>query len=124
MLVLLVVIVTSGMVFQVYKRPLLLAVHLILAISITIMAFFHTFPHMRPRRKGPGTTQQTAHVKLDPHKCQACWACVDSCPRQVLGKIDLPIHKHAKIVNPNDCIGCRKCVKSCRHDAITAIEEE
>ena len=122
MLVLLVVLMISGILLHVYKRPPLLAIHLISAITFTVMAFIHAFSHTNFNRKKFGEPMQTEHIQLDPNLCQACWECVNNCPKQVLGKIDLPIHKHAKIVNPDDCIGCRKCVKSCQYGAITAIE--
>ncbi|MBR6431887.1 MAG: 4Fe-4S binding protein [Muribaculaceae bacterium] len=67
-------------------------------------------------------TKKTAHIQLDPHRCQACWKCVNACPKQVLGKVDFPFHKHAKVVNPDECIGCKKCVKTCPHGAIEALE--
>ena len=67
---------------------------------------------------------ETAHIKADPHKCKACWACYESCPKQVFGKIDvlgLGIHKHIYVKNPANCIGCKKCVKVCQHGAIVAV---
>ena len=119
MLILLVILVVSGILLHVHKRPPLLAIHLLAAITFTIMVFLHAFSHVNFKRKKFGEPMQTEYIQLDPNLCQACWECVDNCPKQVLGKIDLPIHKHAKIVNPEECIGCRKCVKSCQHGAIT-----
>ena len=124
MLVLLVVLVISGIVLHVNKRPSLLAIHLISAITFTVMAFLHAFSHTSFKRKEFGAPMQTEHIQLDPNLCQACWECVSNCPKQVLGKIDMPFHKHAKIVNPDDCIGCRKCVRACQHGAIITIEEK
>ena len=124
MLVLLVVLVISGIVLHVNKRPSLLAIHLISAITFTVMAFLHAFSHTSFKRKGLGAPMQTEHIQLDPNRCQACWECVNNCPKQVLGKIDMSFHKHAKIINPDDCIGCRKCVRVCQHGAIIAIEEK
>jgi ferredoxin len=61
----------------------------------------------------------TSHVHLDTRKCHACWKCIDACHRQVLGKIDLPIHKHAVIQNPDACTGCKKCITACTYGAFT-----
>jgi uncharacterized Fe-S center protein len=72
---------------------------------------------MNPRhhnRKHTGTL----FITLDTRKCKACWDCIESCPSQVIGKIDLPWHKHAKIVNPVRCKGCLKCVKACMQGAL------
>ena len=63
----------------------------------------------------------TAHIYLDVHKCRACWKCVEACPRGVIGKLDLPIHKHARISSPGECKGCLKCVKACPEQAILAL---
>ena len=72
----------------------------------------------------PGKPQRTKFIDLDPHKCQACFKCVEGCKQHVLGKINiLGIHKHAKVVNPDACKGCKKCVKTCEHGAITIIAE-
>jgi 2-oxoglutarate ferredoxin oxidoreductase subunit delta len=74
---------------------------------------------MRPRspinRHG-----STMYIYLDSHRCRACWKCVESCPRGVIGKIDLLFHKHAGIRNAAKCKGCLKCVKACPQQAIVA----
>lgn len=66
--------------------------------------------------------KQTTFIILDTHKCKACWDCMNHCPNQVIGKIDLPWHKHAKIVNPGSCNGCLKCVKACTQGALQKSE--
>ncbi|MBR1881831.1 MAG: ferredoxin family protein [Muribaculaceae bacterium] len=63
----------------------------------------------------------TDKIAFDPHKCEACWQCVENCPKQVFGKVKFLWHKHARIDNPNACIGCKKCVRVCEHGAITAL---
>ncbi len=74
---------------------------------------------MRPRKHviRRGTT---GYIRLDTHLCRACWKCVETCPRGVIGKINLPFHKHAHINKPDGCKGCLKCVKVCPQEAITA----
>jgi len=62
-------------------------------------------------------------IKLDTHRCKACWKCLDICPNQVLGKIDLPWHKHALIINANRCSGCLKCLKICPYGAYTRVDK-
>jgi 2-oxoglutarate ferredoxin oxidoreductase subunit delta len=65
---------------------------------------------------------RTAFIQLDTRKCKACWKCNDSCPNQVLGKVDLPWHKHALIIQPDECTGCLKCIKACQYEAISKID--
>ena len=61
--------------------------------------------------------QATRYVKIDARKCKACWKCVDECPRQVIGKIDLWFHKHVVFRHSDACVGCRKCIETCPHGA-------
>ena len=113
--------IASGFALHIRGGNGLTALHLICMGTFTVMAMLHALSHSSSRRKGFGQPQQTAHIQLDPHKCKACWECIEACPKQVLGKIDLPFHKHAKIVNPEACIGCKKCVKTCQYGAIVAV---
>lgn len=69
------------------------------------------FDKLRARR-------QTKFIHIDPHNCVACWKCVKSCPRDVLGKVNFLGHRHAKIVNAEACIGCMKCVRICPKDCL------
>jgi NAD-dependent dihydropyrimidine dehydrogenase PreA subunit len=71
--------------------------------------------HNRTSRHGT-----TMHISLNTHLCRACWKCVESCPKGVLGKVDFLFHKHARIDKPDECKGCLKCVKACPEQAITA----
>jgi ferredoxin len=63
---------------------------------------------------------QTRFVQLDTSLCEACWKCVGRCHRQVIDRIDLWFHKHARIAFPDQCTGCLKCVKACESGAFTA----
>jgi ferredoxin len=63
----------------------------------------------------------TPHVQLNTHKCQACWKCMADCPKKVIGKVDLPWHKHALIINPDNCTGCLKCIKVCPYNAFSEM---
>ncbi|MFY9814082.1 MAG: 4Fe-4S dicluster domain-containing protein [Dehalococcoidales bacterium] len=65
---------------------------------------------------------ETGYIQLDSHSCRACWKCVESCPNKVIGKTDLPFHKHARVDRPQLCNGCQKCVNVCAEDAITLIK--
>ena len=65
---------------------------------------------------------RTAFIQLDTRKCKACWKCNEGCPKQVIGKINLPWHKHARIIHPVECTGCLKCVKVCQYEAISKID--
>ncbi len=66
---------------------------------------------------------KAAFITLDTKKCVACWECIDICPQNVIGRINLPWHKHAKLSNQDACIGCMKCVKVCKAKAISQICE-
>ena len=118
------VTIVSGILLHVHSRPPLLAVHLLAAASFTTMATIHALSHRNKEHGGFGKPQETLFIELEPKKCQACWACIEACPKQVIGKIDFSIHKHAKVVNPDACIGCKKCVKVCQYDAVTAKEKK
>ena len=63
-------------------------------------------------------TNNTKYIRINFSKCHACWHCVEACPKNVLGKINIPIHKHVHIDNPEDCIGCMKCINNCKNGAI------
>ena len=113
--------IVSGFVLLVHEGNGLTALHLICMGAFSLMATLHALSNSISRRKRFGQPQTTKHIQLDPRKCQACWECFETCPKQVLGKIDLPFHKHTNIVNPDACIGCKKCVKACQHGAITVL---
>jgi Fe-S-cluster-containing hydrogenase component 2 len=66
---------------------------------------------------------ETRSVRLDTRRCKACWACVAACPQHVLGKINLPFHKHAHIDQAEKCKGCLRCVKACPNGAIVKTEK-
>jgi NAD-dependent dihydropyrimidine dehydrogenase PreA subunit len=67
--------------------------------------------------------RETGFIALDTHTCDACWECVEACPSQVLGKVSLLLHKHAKIAEPDACIGCLKCVKVCETGALARRDD-
>ena len=62
---------------------------------------------------------QTPYINLDTGKCTACWKCLKICSQNVIGKINLPWHKHAHINNEENCTGCLRCVKECESHALT-----
>ena len=61
---------------------------------------------------------RTAHIVLNTKCCQACWACVETCPEHVIGKVDMLFHRHARIDHPENCRGCLRCLKACPSLAI------
>lgn len=65
----------------------------------------------------------TAYIQLDTQKCKACWKCIEGCKKQVIGRIDLPWHKHALIVDPGNCSGCLNCVTACQYNALSGIDK-
>ncbi|MGV7928736.1 MAG: ferredoxin family protein [Spirochaetota bacterium] len=67
--------------------------------------------------------KSTRFIRLDARACEACWKCVEACPRAVIGKIDFFFHRHAVIANAGECTGCLKCVKVCEYGAIQGVED-
>jgi len=66
---------------------------------------------------------QCGCIQIDTENCKACWKCIDACPNNVIGRINMPWHKHAKIVNRNNCIFCLKCVNACDFDAVLNLKK-
>jgi 2-oxoglutarate ferredoxin oxidoreductase subunit delta len=64
----------------------------------------------------------TAHVTLDRRRCEACWECIDACPREVLGSVSIGRHRHAVVRRPEECAGCMACVKACETGALTRAD--
>lgn len=64
---------------------------------------------------------RTAFVMLDTKKCEACWKCITVCSKNVIGRINLPWHKHVRFVNKTACVGCMKCVTICASNAISKV---
>lgn len=65
----------------------------------------------------------TKFVVLDTKKCRACWKCLEVCTNKVLGRINLPWHKHIRLVDGSACVGCMKCVKICNNAAISRLNK-
>ena len=65
--------------------------------------------------------QVTEFIEINSRSCDACWKCISVCPNNVIGKIDLPWHKHARIVNGSNCTGCLKCVNICESKALYKV---
>ncbi len=72
-------------------------------------------------RVGHSHQRETKYVRLDTGLCQACWKCLEACPLQVLGKIDMRWHRHTRIRNADACNGCKKCVRACDSGTLTYI---
>jgi 2-oxoglutarate ferredoxin oxidoreductase subunit delta len=56
---------------------------------------------------------RTPYIWANHGRCIACWKCIDSCPKRVIGKVDFLWHKHIVIQDPKACIGCKKCIQVC-----------
>ena len=63
-------------------------------------------------------SRATDFITLDSRACEACWECVEACPNEVLGRLSVLFHKHAKIVAAEACTGCLKCVRVCETGAL------
>ena len=57
-------------------------------------------------------------VQINTKNCTACWKCLEACKNNVIGRINLPWHKHAKIIHADNCTACLRCVKVCESDAV------
>ena len=77
---------------------------------------------MRFQQPFPSHTE-TRYIRLDTGRCKACWACVQVCPKHVIGKVDFRFHRHAKIDQAKNCRGCLRCIKACTNQAIQAKEK-
>ena len=66
---------------------------------------------------------RTPFVQLNTRRCKACWKCLSDCSNMVIGKVDLPWHKHALIVEPGQCTGCLKCLKACQYGAYSKVDK-
>jgi len=65
--------------------------------------------------------KENKYIRLEARQCQACWKCIDACPQQVLGKIEIGWHRHVRIHAADACNGCKKCVRVCEAGALTYI---
>lgn len=76
---------------------------------------------METRRNNHGQAN-TNYIVLDTRKCEACWKCMEICTNNVIGRVNLPWHKHALIIQRDNCTGCSKCIKACDFNAITKVK--
>ena len=59
-------------------------------------------------------SKATDHILINTKNCNACGKCIEVCPKEVIGKVNIIFHKHAHIDEAEQCIGCLKCVKARR----------
>lgn len=59
---------------------------------------------------------------MNPRLCMACWKCVETCPKKVIGKTRV-LHRHVMFRNADACIGCGKCMKICPHNVFFKQDE-
>jgi len=62
---------------------------------------------------------ETQFVSFDSSRCEACWDCIEACPKGVLGRLDLGFHRHVRLIDAQACNGCKKCVRACKSGALT-----
>jgi 2-oxoglutarate ferredoxin oxidoreductase subunit delta len=72
----------------------------------------------RGRSRNHGRSRGTDFVTLDSRACDACWECVEACPNEVLGRLSVLFHRHARVVAADACTGCLKCVRICEAGAL------
>ncbi len=66
----------------------------------------------------------TAHVTMNPHRCVACWKCVDKCPKNVIRRAGFLWHKHAVFKNSGACIGCKRCIRTCPNGVFSESDSQ
>ena len=64
----------------------------------------------------------TEYIHINSRLSNACWECIDACPNGIIGRVNIPFHKHARIDNAEACDGCLMCVEICVQNAISANE--
>ena len=74
--------------------------------------------------RGMRVRSGTEYIRLDSRACKACWKCIEACPENVFSKINIIVHKHAKIASQDSCTGCLRCVKSCEYGAINPVAKK
>ena len=84
------------------------------------MIEYDNFRFMETKRHNRGQTM-TKYIQLDSRKCEACWKCLEVCPNNVIGSVNLLWHKHALIIGSDNCTGCSKCIKACEVKAISKV---
>ncbi len=72
----------------------------------------------KPAVQRKRSLQHTEFITLDSSRCAACWKCMEACSSMVLGRVNLPFHKHALVENPGMCNGCLACADTCGLGAI------
>ena len=63
----------------------------------------------------------TKYIYINTGLCEACWDCLDVCPKPVLGKLEIGPHRHIHIDDAESCNGCKKCVRACPYHAIEYV---
>jgi len=66
-------------------------------------------------------SKENQFIRLETRRCTACWKCLDVCPEQALGKIEVAWHRHVRLLDDEACTGCKKCVRACESGALTYI---
>lgn len=64
---------------------------------------------------------RTPYITINPRRCKACWKCMETCPKQVIGKVGFLWHKHVVIQDAANCTGCKKCIQTCPYGVFTEI---
>lgn len=75
-------------------------------------------------RSNNNDSTRTTYIQIDTRKCIACWQCLAECKNHVIGRINLPWHKHSRFVKSSECTGCLKCIKVCEPGALTKISNK
>ena len=66
----------------------------------------------------------TPYILANTSRCEACWKCIETCHKQVIGKVSFLWHKHIVIKAGENCTGCKKCIKTCPHGVFLQIDKK
>lgn len=105
-------------------RKFYIEIHDKLTLLLTIYLIFHVVKRFKWFIKAelfPRHLSQTPFIMLESKKCQACWQCLDACENEVLDRVSILKHRHAKIGNGANCTGCLQCSAVCEAGAILKL---
>jgi DNA-binding MarR family transcriptional regulator len=69
------------------------------------------------RRRADARDGRRSYVRLSPKGRKL----FEVCRQEVIGKVNILVHKHAVFRKPGLCTGCRRCARTCENSAILIL---